>query len=237
MSGSPAQTIAQNLARIHDRIAVACAACDRDPSSVELVAVSKRQPIDRLRQAVNAGHRCFGENQVQEAVTKAADLPPNLSWHMIGPLQSNKVKAAARLFDTVHSVGREKIARRLSSEAGKLGRTIDVFFQINVGSESSKHGFGEDDIETLYPLGLLENLRPVGLMAIPPFEPEAENARRWFRRLRELRDQIRASGSWPDFPGRLSMGMSHDFEVAIAEGATHVRVGTDIFGPRPERGA
>ena len=207
--------------------------CGRNASEICLVAVSKRQSEGSIRAAMVAGHRCFGENQVQEAVAKAANLPTDLEWHMIGPLQGNKVKPATRLFDTIHSVDRLKIARLLNKEAAKLSRRLDIFVQVNVGNEPSKHGFAVDAFEAeVRPLATLQNLRIVGLMAIPPFEEEAAAARRWFSELRDLRDLAAAWSDWPDFPGFLSMGMSHDFEIAIEEGATHVRVGTGIFGRR-----
>ena len=229
-----ASSIADNLARIRRCIDDACRKADRSPDDVTLVAVSKRQPLELLKAAFDAGQRIFGENQVQEAAGKIPELPGNLEWHLIGPLQSNKVKIAAGLFHTFHSVDREKIARGLSKECACSGRCPDVFFQINVGSEPSKHGFDERDIAALRPLLTLPSLRPVGLMAIPPFEDDPEDSRRWFRRLRELRDEVT---SWPEadeFPGFLSMGMSHDFRIAIEEGATHIRVGTDIFGSRSD---
>ena len=226
-------TVETRLGEIQDRIRAACSRCDRDPSTVQLLAVSKRQPIERVRQAVAAGHRCFGENQVQEAVAKASQLPSDLEWHMIGPLQSNKVKPAVRLFHSIHSVDREKIARLIDKEAGKLGCRVDVFIQINVGAEPSKHGYGVDGFEAeVRSLGQFPNLRIVGLMAIPPYEENPENSRQWFRKMRKMRDLASEWAGWEDFPGHLSMGMSHDFEVAIEEGATHVRIGTDIFGRR-----
>lgn len=226
-------SIAENLAGIRKRINDACERSARAPETVELLAVSKRQPLERLQTAIDAGQEVFGESQVQEAVSKAAVLALDLEWHLIGPLQSNKVKAAARLFHTIHSVDREKIARLLNKEAAKLNRRLNVFFQINIGSESSKHGFAEDAWESIRPLLDLEHLHPLGLMAIPPYEEDPQQARAWFRRLREMRDEM---SSWPECKSLnlgLSMGMSHDFEIAIEEGSTHVRVGTDIFGVRP----
>lgn len=201
-----------------------------------LVAVSKRQPLDRIREAIDAGLLVLGENLVQEAVTKSAALPPNLDWHLLGPLQSNKAKVAARLFSTFHALDRPKILHALDRHAGQIGRRIDGFLQVNIGSESTKHGFAPEGLlDTVAPFAALENLRIIGLMAIPPYEPNLEDARTWFRRLRELRDRMAKESRWRDagFPGDLSMGMSHDFEVAIEEGASHVRVGTSLFGSRP----
>jgi pyridoxal phosphate enzyme (YggS family) len=229
-----AATVEERLAGVRRRIAEACARAGRDPAEITLVAVSKRQPAAKVRQAFEHGQLVFGENQVQEATAKAADLPVDIRWHLIGPLQSNKVKPVVRLFDAVHSVDRPKIARLLDQEAGRIGRRLDVFCQIHLGGEESKHGFPVEVLEAeVRPLVGLPNLRVQGLMAIPPFEEDPGDARRWFRQLRELRDATRRWPEWHEVPGFLSMGMSHDFEVAIEEGATHVRVGTDLFGPRP----
>ncbi len=234
MANPPAlDPIESNLAAIQQRIERACASCGRESSEVSLVAVSKRQSVEKIRAAVAAGHRCFGENQVQEAVSKAGQLPADLEWHMIGPLQGNKVKAAARLFDVVHSLDRARIAGLLNKELTSLGRRIDVFVQVNIGNEVSKHGYAESSFEAeARPLVEHEQLRLVGLMAIPPFEERPADARHWFRMLRLLRDRVAGWSEWSEFQGYLSMGMSHDFEIAIAEGATHIRVGTDIFGSR-----
>ena len=218
--------VAENLASIRHRIEMTCQKCGRSPEDIELVAVSKRQPAKSIRAALEAGQRCFGENQVQEAVAKAADLPPDLCWHMIGPLQSNKIKAAVRLFDAFHSVDREKVARLLHKEASKLNRRVDVFFQVNIGAEPSKHGFQEPEIESIKPLLGLTHLRPVGLMAIPPLTEEPERAREHFAAMRRLRDRVVTE--YPDVSG-LSMGMTNDFDIAITEGATVIRVGRAIF--------
>jgi len=226
--------IGAGLAAVRRRIGEACDRAGRDPGEVTLVGVSKLQPLERLRAAFDAGLRVFGESRVQEAVEKAAELPVEIDWQLIGPLQSNKVKAAARLFGTVHSVDRHKIARLLDKEAAANDRRIEAFLQIHLGDEPTKHGFPEAGVaEELRPLADLEHLRIVGLMAIPPYEEELERARGWFRRLRELRDELCARPEWSGCPGWLSMGMSHDYPVAVEEGATHVRVGTAIFGERP----
>ncbi len=227
-------TVAERLESVRRRLREACERSGRDPREVTLLGIGKRQPIERVRAAIAAGLQIFGENQVQEAVAKSAELPVDLEWHFVGHLQSNKVKPAVRLFDVVHSVDRLKIARRIDGEAGRQGRRIQGMIEVNLGGEPSKHGFPAADlIEAVRPLADLEHLRIVGLMAIPPYEEDLVAARGWFRRLRELRDEIAARDEWEDFPGWLSMGMSHDFEAAIEEGATHVRVGTSIFGARP----
>lgn len=203
---------------------------------MQLLAVSKRQPIERLRAALEAGIEVLGESRVQEALAKSAQLPVTIDWHLIGPLQSNKARAAVGLFSTIHSLDRPKILNRLEKEADRAGRTIDGFLEINLGGEASKSGFAPDGLaESVAPFAALRQVRIVGLMAIPPFEADPEASRRWFRRLRALRDRLAATPPWRDQPGfgALSMGMSNDFEMAIEEGATHVRVGTSLFGPRP----
>ena len=219
---------------VTERLAAACRDAGRSPDEVVLVGASKRQPLERLRAAWEAGLRVFGENRVQEAEAKQPRMPADCDWHLLGPLQSNKVKKAVRLFSTVHSIDRLKIARALDREAGLSGASIDGFLEVNVGDEPSKHGFSADDLgRQAGELAELEHLRIVGLMAIPPFERDPASARGWFDRLRGLRDELAARPAWSGFPGRLSMGMSHDFELAVRAGATHVRVGTDLFGERP----
>lgn len=233
-SGSDASDIASRLAGIQARIAAACARAGRSPSEVTLVGVSKTHPAPALEAAFRAGLRSFGENRVQEAVGKAAGLGHlDIDWHLIGPLQTNKVKPALDLFRTVHSVDRLKVAESLEREAAARGLRIPAFLEINVGGEESKHGFSPDGLaEAVRPLAGFEHLRVSGLMAIPPPGDSPEDSRPWFRRLRELRDELAGRPEWAGFPGWLSMGMSDDFEVAVEEGATHVRVGTALFGRR-----
>ena len=238
---SDGAAVADRFAAVHSRLATACDRAGRAVDEIVLVAVSKRQPIDRCRAAAEIGHKVFGESRVQEAEEKHGDLPSDLEWHLIGPLQSNKIKRAARLFDAVHSVDRVKVARLLDREARAAGRSIDAFVQVNVGDEATKSGFAvadfDDAVRRLIEHGRVEpegvGVRWVGLMAIPPYEDSPEGARHWFRQLRQLRDRVAAWPEWAGFRGDLSMGMSHDFEIAIEEGATHVRVGTDLFGTRP----
>lgn len=230
--------LASRLSEIRDRIATAAARSGRSPGDVTLVGVSKTHPAALVQAAWRAGLRVFGENRVQEALAKSreADLPPppqGPEWHLIGPLQSNKVRPALDLFRTIHSIDRPKIAEAVDREAGARGLRIDGFLEVNVGEEESKHGFPAGRLlEDAAPLATLAHLRIVGLMAIPPYEEDPESARRWFVRLRELRDRLAARPEWAGFPGHLSMGMSHDYEIAIEEGATHVRVGTALFGER-----
>lgn len=228
-----APTVAERCAAVQARLAAACRLAGRDPSGVRLVGASKGQPVAVLRAAHEAGLALFGENRVQEALAKAAELPPALEWHLLGPLQSNKVRQALRLFRTFHAVDRAAIAFDLDREAGKLGLAIDGFLEVNLGGEASKHGFAPESLlAEAAPLARLDHLRLRGLMAIPPPSEEPEGARPWFARLRILADELAAQPGFEGFSRWLSMGMSDDFEVAIAEGATHVRVGTLLFGPR-----
>lgn len=231
-SDSTAGDFAGRLAGVRRRIEEACRRAGRDPEGVILVGASKRQPVDKLREAYAAGLTVFGENQVQEAEEKQPLLPPEAEWHLLGPLQSNKAKRALELFDVVHSVDRIKIVRALDRYAGELGKTLPCFAEILLGGEETKHGFSPARLEeVLEAFDGAEHLTLVGLMTIPPPGETAEDSRRWFVRLRELSEH--AAGLWPrPWPGKLSMGMSDDFEVAVEEGATHVRVGTALFGPR-----
>lgn len=226
-------SVAERVSRVEARIVRACQSAGRSRDEITLVAVSKRQPLERIEAAYEAGIRIFGESRVQEAEGKQPRLPEGLVWHFVGPLQSNKVKRAVGCFRTFHAVDREKIARRLDREAEKRGLRLRGFLEVNVGEEDSKHGFAPDGfVRRVAGLIRHEHLDLVGLMAIPPLEDDPERTRHWFRRLRALRDELEAHPDWSDFPGLLSMGMSGDFEIAIEEGATHIRVGTALFGPR-----
>lgn len=215
-----------------ERIAAAARVADRDPESVTLISVGKKFPADVIRSAVAAGATDFGENRVQEAVAKRPEVESG-RWHLIGPLQRNKARAALEVFDIIHTIDRSDIADRLQFllERDWPDRRLDVLLEINVGAESQKAGATPGEAAAL-----LEHVRGCdrlcvkGLMAIPPWGTEAEASRPYFRALRELRDDLeQKSGSL--LPA-LSMGMSQDFEIAISEGATMVRVGTAIFGPR-----
>jgi pyridoxal phosphate enzyme (YggS family) len=232
------------LAALRARIAAACARSGRSPGSVVLVGVSKTHPAAAVEAAWRAGLCDFGENRVQEAVAKARELPDLATspappeWHLIGPLQSNKVRLALELFRTVHSIDRPSIAEALDREAGLRGLRLTGFLEVNLGGEASKHGLVPEGLAAaVRPLADLAHLRIAGLMAIPPPSDDPEDSRRWFIRLRALRDELAAlpewTARWGGSGGWLSMGMSHDFEVAIEEGATHVRVGTALFGSRP----
>ena len=234
MTNEPSrQTVGQRYQAIRQRIEAACRRCGRDPAEVTLVGASKKQPVDKLQAAWDAGLRVFGENRVQEADAKKSLLPAEAHWHLLGPLQSNKTKRAAELFDAVHALDRLKIARHLDRHAADEGKRLPVFLEVLLGGEDSKHGFPPARImEAVDRVAGCEHLELVGLMSIPPPGETAEDSRRWFAELRELRDRVTESGRVPGFRGWLSMGMSDDFEVAVEEGATHVRVGTLLFGSR-----
>jgi pyridoxal phosphate enzyme (YggS family) len=232
--------IAERLANLRTRIDEACRRAGRPAGGVTLVGVSKTQPAAAVAEALRAGLTVFGENRVQEAIAKSRELPSGMAtgiaWHLIGPLQSNKVRAALGLFQTIHSIDRPGIAEAIDREAGARGLSVSGFLEVNLGGEASKHGFPADGLAgAARPLAGLPHLRIAGLMAIPPQGGSPEDSRPWFRRLRELRDELAGRPEWAGFPGWLSMGMSEDFEVAVEEGATHVRVGTALFGPRQAR--
>lgn len=198
-----------------------------------LVGASKTHTVEILRAAYDAGLRIFGENRVQEGQRKAPELPGDCAWHLLGPLQTNKARAAAALFSVFHAVDRVKVAQALEHECAARGLHREAFLEVNLGSEESKHGFSPATLlAEAAPLATLPNLRVIGLMAIPPVEEDSERARAWFRRLRALRDALSARPEWASWPGALSMGMSGDYELAIEEGATHVRIGTALFGAR-----
>jgi len=226
-------TVADHLAAVHARIRQAAERVGRDPATVRLVAVSKTRPAGDIELAAQAGQRLFGENYVQELVSKAAAVQQPVEWHYIGHLQSNKVRQLAGLITMIHSVDRWSLAEEISRQWGRLGSSCDVLVQVNVAQEASKSGTSIDEALALVSqVGQLPHLRVRGLMTMPPFFDDPEAARPYFRQLRQLAETIRAAA----LPGvtldELSMGMSGDFEVAIEEGATLVRVGTAIFGER-----
>jgi len=227
--------IARRVAAVREQIARAAARAGRAPDDITLVAVSKTQPPDAVREAFAAGLRHFGENKVQEAEGKIAALEDlraaGLRWHMIGHVQSNKGRRAAELFDAVDSVDDVTLAKRLERGAEQARRQLPVLIQVDLGKEATKFGLDEAHLfPTLEQLRGSKAVHVEGLMVLPPLADDPEEARPYFRRLRELLEQARGQGL---VRGRtLSMGMSHDFEVAIQEGATQVRVGTAIFGER-----
>lgn len=230
-------SIRARLDRVHERIARAASRRGRDPAQVRLVAVSKTFDAECIRAAAAAGQRDFGENKLQEALTKmdrTSDL--NLTWHLIGHLQSNKARRAGSRFDVIHSVDTASLVMKLDDAAAAAGRTVQLLIQVDLAGEPTKHGARVEDIRPI--LSASANCRAVriaGLMLLPPSVDEPERARPYFERLRELRDSLVASGGSASGLRELSMGMSHDFEVAVEEGATLVRVGTAIFGERPSR--
>jgi len=229
--------IAENITVVRGRVAEAARRAARRPEEIALMAVSKTHPPERIREAHAAGMRLFGENRVQEFAGKAAALA-NLAgaeWHMIGHLQTNKAGKAAELFCAVDSVDSVKLAEKLDAAARALGKKLNVLIEINVGGEAAKSGAAPDSRELeelLLAAPRLEALEFSGLMTVPPFTDDPESARPYFRKLRELRHAIAARKLPAVGMHVLSMGMSHDFEVAIEEGSTCVRVGTAIFGER-----
>ena len=226
--------IAGNLAAIRDRIAAAAAAAGRDPASVRLLAVSKMFDADHVRAAYAAGQRDFGENKVQEALQKieaTAELP--IRWHLIGHLQSNKAKKAGPAFAAIHSVDSIDLVRRLDEAAQERGARPDLYVQVDLAGETTKFGAPEADVAGIVRAASACRAAVLrGLMLLPPWFDDPEQARPYFRRVRVLRDRLIEDGIDGSRLGELSMGMSHDFEVAIQEGATLVRVGTAIFGKR-----
>jgi pyridoxal phosphate enzyme (YggS family) len=225
------EEIATNLARVQERIAEAAEKSGRSPDDIELVAVSKTHPAEKVQAAAEAGQVLFGESRVQEARVKIPLLPSRLRWHFIGHLQKNKIRHALPLFELFHGIDSLALAQDLQRIADEDGMSPRVLLQVNVAGEASKHGFAPEalrrELEALLSLG---RLTIEGLMTIPPLAPEAEAARRHFVALRELRNQLEADCD-VRLP-QLSMGMSDDFPVAIEEGATLVRVGSAIFGER-----
>jgi pyridoxal phosphate enzyme (YggS family) len=219
---------------VRDRIARAAGRAGRDPASVRLIAVSKTFPSDNVRAAFDHGQLDFGENKVQEGLSKIREtstLP--LRWHLIGHLQSNKARKAAASFDLIHSVDSPALLQKIDEAAADAGRLIDVLIQVDLAGEATKHGAPPAMIDEI--VGQAASCRAVrltGLMTLPPATDEPEDARRYFAELRELRDRIAGASADRSIFSELSMGMSHDFEVAIEEGATMVRVGSAIFGDR-----
>jgi len=230
-------SIADNIADTRERIAVAARRAGRDPSSVTLMAVSKTFPVESIREAYAVDIRAFGENKVQEFTGKADSLRglTDAQWHFIGHLQSNKAAKAVELFDAVDSVDSVKLAERLNGAAEAAGKKMSVLIEINVGGEEAKSGLAPKSEELdriLSNAAQWKNLSIQGLMTVPPYADDREQTRPFFRQLRVLRDEIAARSLPAVSMGVLSMGMSHDFEVAIEEGSTCVRVGTAIFGER-----
>ena len=226
--------VAGRVAEVRARIGAAAARAGRRPEEVLLVAVTKTVPVRVVAAAIAAGQRVFGENRVQEAAAKAAACGPGAAWHLIGHLQSNKARQAARLFEVVESLDSPGLAAELDRRAREAGRRLRVLVQVKVGDEPTKSGVSPEEAPALIETASrLPGLAVAGLMAIPPPSAAPEGSRRWFALLRELRERWDGSCCPRGTLRELSMGMSDDYEVAIEEGATIVRVGSALFGPRP----
>lgn len=228
--------IAANLASIRRQIEATCRQCGRNPATVRLVAVAKTKPAEQVEEALAAGQEVIGESYVQELVTKTDLIKTPAEWHFLGHLQSNKVKHLVGRVALIHSVDRLSLAREIDKQWGKSGQTANILLQVNLAEEASKSGTTIEQAETLArAIAALPHVSLRGLMTLPPYCPDPEEVRPYFRQLRELAGHLAAC----DLPGvsmaELSMGMSHDFRVAIEEGATLVRIGTAIFGERERR--
>lgn len=224
-------SLAENLETVRGRIDAAASRAGRDPKGVALVAISKTHPAEKIREAAEEGQDLFGESRVQEALVKIPVLPGRLRWHFIGHLQANKVRKALPLFELIHGVDSLEIARDIDRIAADLGLHPRVLLEVNVSGEGSKHGFAPESLERgLEELLSLPRLQVEGFMTMAPLAPEAEASRPYFASLRELRDRLSMRAGIP--LETLSMGMSGDYEVAVEEGATLVRVGSAIFGDR-----
>ena len=227
--------LAMRIEKIRRAIVKAAARAHRSADDVTLVAVSKTHPANKVREAIAAGQVDFGENRVQEADAKIPEVGRDAArWHLIGHLQSNKARRAVELFDWIHSLDSVDLAQRLDRVCAELNREeLPVLIQVDLGHEATKTGVPEKDLrEVVDAVRDCDRLRLRGLMTLPPFFDDAERARPYFKRLRELRDELQKEGAFDERPGDLSMGMTHDFEIAIEEGATIIRVGTAIFGER-----
>ncbi|HQD35970.1 MAG TPA: YggS family pyridoxal phosphate-dependent enzyme [Thermodesulfovibrio thiophilus] len=221
------------ISSVFKKITYAALRSGRNPEEIKLIAVTKSQPIDKIIESVDLGLRVFGENKVQEAKQKIEKLNEfnfNIEWHMIGHLQSNKVKEAVRLFEIIHSVDSDKLAILIDKEASKIKKIQRALIQVKLSEEETKYGINEDAVEEIFKLSKkLKYLQIEGLMTIPPYFVNPEDTRPYFRKLRQIKEELSQKG----YPlQELSMGMSNDFEVAIEEGSTMVRIGTAIFGPR-----
>lgn len=231
MQSESKDTMDDRLARIRERMAAACGRAGRNPDEVRLLAVSKTQPPERVAEAFRAGLTVFGENRVQEAAAKIPLCPSPLEWHLIGHLQGNKAKAAVSLFQMIHSVDSVALLDRINRLCEEAGRDMPVCLEINVSGEASKFGMPPEEVPAALEQAVsMMRVSVVGLMTMPPYAEDPGRARHFFQTLRALRDRCRAQTGF-DLP-ELSMGMSHDFEVAIEEGATWIRVGSALFGER-----
>ena len=226
-------TIKDNITNIRQRIDASCHKAGRDPQTVHLLAVSKKKPLSDIEAAVAAGQKMVGENYVQEFVAKYDECSVDVDWHYIGALQTNKVKYLRGKVAMIHSVDRLSLAKEIDRQWAKGERPVDILIQVNIGNEETKAGITEEELEPLvYEIVEFPHLRIRGLMAIPPHSSDPEESRQWFRAMRQLADSIAALKLPNVSMDELSMGMSDDFEVAIEEGATLIRIGTAIFGAR-----
>jgi PLP dependent protein len=227
-------SIAENLERVREQIATATAKSGRSPDDIELVAITKTHPAEKVRNAIEAGQILFGENRVQEARAKIPELPSNIRWHFVGHLQKNKVRQALPLFEMIHSVDSLPLAEDINRIAEEEGLYPRVLLEVNVAGEGSKFGFASDELrEQMEALLALPRVSIEGLMCVPPIADEAESSRQYFVGLRELRDLLEDEFNLK-LP-QLSMGMTTDYTIAVEEGATLVRVGTAIFGERSKK--
>jgi pyridoxal phosphate enzyme (YggS family) len=225
--------ITANINKINLRIAAAAARCNRAPDSIKLLAVTKTVPLSAIEQAIEAGITALGENYVQEAKEKIAVIGERVSWHMIGHLQTNKAKYTVNLFDYIHSVDRLELAAEINKRACLIGRKINILIEINVSGEKTKNGITAlEAIELIKNVSMLDCVSVKGLMTMAPYSTNPENSRPYFSELRNLRDKIISEGITGIQMEELSMGMTDDFEIAIEEGATIVRIGRAIFGKR-----
>lgn len=232
------EQLAARLAGVRARIAAAAQKCGRSPDEVTLIAISKTHPASSVKQLLELGTADVGENRIQEAKEKVTKIGRDKArWHLVGHLQANKARRAVNIFDVIHSLDSVELAQRLDRICIEEKReSLPVLIQVDLGHEETKSGIDESELSHLVEsLGPLTRLKFVGLMTLPPFFDDPEQSRPFFRRLRELRDELTRQGAFGDRKGELSMGMTHDFEVAIEEGATMVRIGTAIFGERASK--
>ncbi|HKV32878.1 MAG TPA: YggS family pyridoxal phosphate-dependent enzyme [Pyrinomonadaceae bacterium] len=236
----PTETLAARFAGVKARISAAAQRCGRDPREVTLIAISKTHPADVVKRLVELGAADLGENRVQEAEEKIPQVGRSVvRWHLVGHLQANKARRALGLFDVIHSLDSIDLARRLDRLCAEIGREpLPLLIQVDLGHEETKSGVDEKELpQVVETVQQLEHLELIGLMTLPPFFEDPKQARPYFRRLRELRDDLAGKGAFGERRGELSMGMTNDFVVAIEEGATMVRVGTAIFGERGHKEA
>ena len=234
-SGKDLENICARFADVSERIGLAARRCNRSPADITTIAITKTHPPRRVRAALDCGATDLGENRIQEAEGKIVEVGRTAArWHLVGHLQANKAKRALKLFDVIHSLDSIELAQRLNRLCEEENRDLlSVLVQVKLGTEETKSGVDENELlQIVERVESCRRLKLIGLMTVPPYLDDPENVRPYFRRLRELRDELKSKGSFGNAAGELSMGMTHDFEVAIEEGATMVRIGTAIFGER-----